>query len=328
MVKDDPVALMIAAEIGVLPYIPNVPWEGGTAFLQRLIPRIASGDIPDVVQPYGGVEQLIIDEGGAADITTLLQEYAPTVYSSVNEEVWQIVKSADTEGQGRIFFVPDVRDYVRYAGLIRQDWLDNVGKDSPTTVEEYIDVLKAFRDQDANGNGDTNDEIPTSGREFARWMDHLFAPYGVAMYEGYPVFDVYDGELTYSGVTDNMKAAIEFCAYLYSEQLLDNDVFINKRPDWMGKIIEGRTGSWFHIPYDWGSNMVQMKATDENVELSVLPLLKAEGFDGYYTESAYVGPKSLIANKGEEKVVAALKLFEWVNQDENFYTVEYGMEGS
>lgn len=32
-------------------------------------------------------------------------------------------------------------------------------------------------------------------------MDDLFAMYGVAMWEGYPQFDLYDGELTYSAVT-------------------------------------------------------------------------------------------------------------------------------
>ena len=32
--------------------------------------------------------------------------------------------------------------------------------DYPTNVDELYEVLKAFKEQDANGNGDPNDEIP------------------------------------------------------------------------------------------------------------------------------------------------------------------------
>ena len=31
---------------------------------------------------------------------------------------------------------------------------------TPTTIDEYYEVLKAFKEQDANGNGDPDDEIP------------------------------------------------------------------------------------------------------------------------------------------------------------------------
>ena len=37
---------------------------------------------------------------------------------------------------------------------INADWLKQVGKEMPTTVDEWVDCLKAFRDAgDLNGNG-------------------------------------------------------------------------------------------------------------------------------------------------------------------------------
>lgn len=33
----------------------------------------------------------------------------------------------------------------------------------PTTTDEFYEMLVAFRDQDANGNGDPNDELPLLG---------------------------------------------------------------------------------------------------------------------------------------------------------------------
>lgn len=45
---------------------------------------------------------------------------------------------------------------------LNKTWLDNLGLTYPETVEELYTVLKAFKEQDANGNGDPNDEIPIS----------------------------------------------------------------------------------------------------------------------------------------------------------------------
>ena len=44
--------------------------------------------------------------------------------------------------------------------FINKEWLDNVGMDVPTNIDEFYEVMKAFHDQDANGNGDANDGIP------------------------------------------------------------------------------------------------------------------------------------------------------------------------
>ena len=50
---------------------------------------------------------------------------------------------------------------------INREWLNRVGVDIPTTTEEMYKVLKAFKDQDANGNGNPSDEIPYSGTRSA-----------------------------------------------------------------------------------------------------------------------------------------------------------------
>ena len=47
-----------------------------------------------------------------------------------------------------------------YAFIIRKDWLDRLGLEAPTTIDEWVTVLEAFRDEDANGDGNPNNEIP------------------------------------------------------------------------------------------------------------------------------------------------------------------------
>ena len=53
--------------------------------------------------------------------------------------------------------------------------LDHLGLDMPTTTDEFVEVLRAFKDNDANGNGNPNDEIPLAFK-FTDWgaYDHGF----------------------------------------------------------------------------------------------------------------------------------------------------------
>lgn len=68
-----------------------------------------------------------------------------------------IYEAQMTSPDGNIYGLPhaefDINNYVLMWNIIRQDWLDKLGLAMPSTIDEYHDVLVAFRDQDPNGNG-------------------------------------------------------------------------------------------------------------------------------------------------------------------------------
>lgn len=315
----------LVEQTGVGVHKPQVPWNGGTDYLNRLNTRIASGNMPDMFTPWGGIETQLIEQGAVVDLTDLLPEYAPNLWNQVPEEVWKRVGDADPSGEGRIYYVPLVNAYTFYGSFIRQDWLDTVGMEVPTTQEEYVEVLRAFKSEDANNNGDPNDEVPVSGREFGRWMDHLFGMYGVATWEGYPMWEVYDGELTYSAVTPNMRDAIVWIKELYEEGLLDSETFLNSGKDWLNKIHSDKTGSWYHIAENSVFRMNNIYKVDPDVEVSALGIPKVDGYDGFITNVEMNRPYWVIANKSEEKTIAALKLLDWAANPANTETVMLGV---
>lgn len=190
--------------IGVGITQPYVEWNGGTTYQQQLNLKIAANEMPNIFQAINGMENSLIESGALLDLTDLLKEKAPHLWNTIPEEVWDAMKANDPTGKGRIYMIPTIVDYNLMTGLIRQDWLDKLGLSMPTTQEEFVKVLEAFKTQDPNGNG-IADEIPTGGRADAKWMDTLFAMYGLAMWEGTPQWDVYDGELTYAAVTPNRR---------------------------------------------------------------------------------------------------------------------------
>ena len=227
--------------------MPYIEWNGGITYTEQINLRIAAGDAPDVYAVVNGMENQLINDGAILDLTDYLQEYAPHCWELVGEDVWNFIRKNDPTGQNRIWYVPKVFDYQRHGAMIRQDWLDKLGLKMPTTQDELVEVLRAFKTGDPNGNG-IADEIPTGGREEARWMDFLFYEYGIAMFEGYPGWDLYDGELTYSAVTPNMKDALQWLSQLYAEGLIDPETLFNDKTSWDGKVSSDRVGIFYHLP--------------------------------------------------------------------------------
>jgi putative aldouronate transport system substrate-binding protein len=296
------------------------PGSEPTEYLNLMI---ASDELPDILRPIGGIEQTLIKQGGALPLEELLPEYAPNVWKNIPQEAWDVVRSASPDGH--IYYVPKVFLVPERAPMIRQDWLDKVGLSMPATLDEYKDVLRAFRDNDPNGNGKA-DELPTSGREFGKWMDHLFGMFGVAMWEGVPEWDIYEGEIGYAGVSGNMKAAIAFIRELYEEKLLDNETFLNKGDVWTAKINNNLVGSWYHLPANLRDRYTAMLQGAPDAYVKGMPMPEVEGYEGFVTMKSMGEPEWVIPAGAEAKAPDALKLLDFF-YDNNDEFVRFGIEG-
>ena len=124
-----------------------------------------ASDLPDAFFGLVGEGQIANNMDSFANLAEndLLKTYAPHVaadYETINGGFDLVTwpdgsirslmtgrqTSYENDGEGIMF--------------INKAWLDKAGKEIPTTTEEFLDVLRAFRDGDMNGNGDTTDEIP------------------------------------------------------------------------------------------------------------------------------------------------------------------------
>lgn len=326
--KDGPVSEFFKERVGVGMYMPLVIWEGGEGYFQKLQTRIATGDLPDIFIPMKGVETSLINAGLLWDLTDYLPEYAPNILKRINdidEGIWDIIKAQDPTGGGGIYFLPQLTIPNTYSAFIREDWLDELGLEMPTNQDEYVNVLRKFKEM-----GD--DIIPTIGREYGRWMDHLFFMYDVAMFEGFPCFDMYNGEITYSAVTPNMKEALVFIRSLYEEGLLDNEVFLNKAADLWEKVRGNRVGSWYHVANGIdGFGLIDIKKIKPDVKITVMPKIAAPGYEGYVRTQPFWGPYYAFSKNEEEDsekiLIAGLKLLDWLSAPENFEEAYFGVEG-
>ncbi len=330
--KDNPFVQRAVEALGVGYEMPLVSWNSGNDYTEKLRLRLAAGDPPDIFRlPNFGFSIAELVEGGvAADLTEKLPNEAPYLVEVVDEIFWKIVK-ADSPEEGKIYYLPALRKAPTHGAFIRQDWLERINMDIPETEESFHQMLKAFKDQDANGNGDPGDEIPTGGRGPGRWWDHLFTPYGVAMMEGFPSWDYYDGELQYSAVQPEMKKVIEKIVELYNKGLIDPEVLINKSNTWQGKYLNNQVGVWFHMPIYVQGRIQSLYSEFPNSKLTWFPPYKVEGVDDKWN-SGYVavqntGERVVIANKDEQTINDALHLLDYIQRPEVIKENLYGIEG-
>ena len=95
----------------------------------------------------------------------------------------------------------------------------------PTTVDEWYEVLKAFKEQDANGNGDPNDEIPLTGsakKDLFDWIRYI-NPWGLvdSIQENFLALDQETLKPVFIPADERYKEAVAFFHKLYAEGIMD-----------------------------------------------------------------------------------------------------------
>lgn len=213
----------------------------------------ASGDLPDLfinagfnakeISEYGSQGQLIA-------LNDLIEKYGVNIQNAFKEI--PDAKALSTSSDGKIYTLPLInqmpRDmHKRY--WINTVWLKNVGKEVPQTLDEFYGVLQAFKNEDANKNGKTDDEIPLSGFRGQTVDGLVLNALGLNSFmtetEIYRIIARKDGTVVCMNTTDEYKEYLKFMNKLYKEKLLDNDFFIQTQEQFNAK-GEANTLGVFH----------------------------------------------------------------------------------
>lgn len=209
---------------------------------ERLNLMWAGGDYPDAVTNnavFADRSQSLMEEGVIIPLNDLIDQYMPNFKERAGEYIPNI-----TYPDGNIYYFPKIEEAFSMnsaqAMFINTQWLENVGKEMPKTTEEFADVLRAFKEQDANGNGDTKDEIPFSALNWGyASMINMFCgafghPYGLQIdADGKTVVD--------SRCEDGTKNAIKWIRGLYEEGLIDTEIFTQDGDAFLAKCKEDPT---------------------------------------------------------------------------------------
>lgn len=257
----------------------------------------ASGDITDAF--WGeGIEDtdILTNLDYFLSLESLIDTYAPNI-KKIFEKVPD-AKKVVTSSDGHIYSMFRIRgayfpNTMTVHG-INKTWLDNLGLSMPTTTDELYDVLKAFKERDPNGNNE-KDEIPLiflhqMGNATISEMD-FFPAFGVYNNTSYSELTyhlmVQDGKVVFSPTQEGYKEALKWMNRLYSEGLMDQEVFTSDSSNYNAKTLQG---DFVGVVSGWTiSNVVGFeKAEKDFVQLP--PLKGPDGHQGWTrVDELYLG---------------------------------------
>ena len=129
--------------------------------------------------------------------------------------------------------------------FINKQWLERVGMSVPTTTDELRALLTAFKQQDANGNGDPNDEIPFCSADWANAQLALYGAFGLAnrgFHNTAVDCDPETGAVRYIAACEPYRAFLEYMRDLYADGLIDKNLFTISSDQWLSHISADRVG--------------------------------------------------------------------------------------
>ena len=267
------------------------PYETAT---ERLNLDLNSGDYADVVGGWTLSDSMILTYGVNQGVFIPLEDYFAEYCPRITEILdLPGVREEMTAPDGHIYAIPYVCDdtKVGYSPYINGRWLKNVGMDIPTTTEEFEAVLKAFKEQDANGNGDPNDEIPFSADPNNKHIESMTGWFGLPM--GKSGIGILDDEVVFAGASSTYREFLSWFNSLYEQGLIDLEIFTQDSSTWEGKGNRDLYG--VSIAYGSGEFSGIVVEGGEKSEFDVLPVLNTDkggmwmrdtnGFSVYRTQA-------------------------------------------
>lgn len=307
--------------------------QGWDQKLQKLSLDLISGDLADVIT-FDSLDmaQAAYEDGYTLDLREVFDEYASDlVKEQAESDSSAIMMKACTSDDGALFAIPGFTHLLNQSPIvyIRKDWLDNLGLEVPSNREELIAVMKAFRDDDPDGNGKKDTfGIGLTGN-FVQYQGEINGY--TEMFGGYP-FDWIENddgsEIVYGGVQPEAKEGLKFLRELYQGGYIDPEFISKDCNDLMEDIAAGKVGLCY-APYWLIENALHTGWTrDKNMEWVYCPVYDGEGVAKVNADSF---ARQYIAINREfkypEKIIEMINLYHEMCFGENNEFDKYFMDG-
>lgn len=223
---------------------------------QRISLMFASDSVPDLVwgirlsnndvMVYGMQEGMCLNW---KDLIT--PELMPNTYQAMQD--YPDAFTASTAPDGNIYTLPMITGSSYYANTgsfsaairmyINKDWMDACGiTELPTTLDEYLEVLRTFKEKDPMGLGENNIPLIGNQEKDKTFVWNALGFHGTATQAYGTSFDLKDNQLVLPCYTEEAKEFITFYNTLYNEGLISPDYFTLDQTAARGLMASGVCG--------------------------------------------------------------------------------------
>jgi putative aldouronate transport system substrate-binding protein len=298
-------------------------WVPRSVMPEKVSTSIAAGSLSDILcVPNRARNDLLynsVANGVFWNITDMIEDY-PNLTTRISETV-----KYNMSFMGEIFSMPRPIPIAQSAWIYRKDWLESLDMEVPTNAEEFYQLLKAFTEDDPDGNN-KDDTIGLATMRGNRAFGYLKAWFGVPNQWG-----EVNGRLVPDFMTDGYMEALKYMRKLYSEGLVNQDYPVLTRVQQDALLNEGKAG----VLRAWTAHLFNgffgaLEKNFPNAEIDFFYRIEDEGgtFHDYIDSGynlAYFFPTSTV---DEAKLKGILEYYNAMLDDEMIKLFAVGIEGT
>ncbi|TDF93050.1 extracellular solute-binding protein [Paenibacillus piri] len=298
-------------------YVPVARAEA----VKKLNVLFASGSAPDIVNDYDtGFRNSLYQQKQLMPLDDYLK-YAPE-YQKLLEKYPQLRKIG-TKPDGKLYEIGKINEpHLQSVAFIRMDWLKKLKLEVPKTTDELLVVLKAFVEQDPDGNGKKDTYGTNMSYTSDGMVDSMFGSYGWKISN--------DDKIIRSW--DNALESLKFKKRLFEEGLIDKDYLADKngakaKQDYLnGKIgvyLPPVVNNWFE------STVTDLKTLRKVVpEAEIAPMAQPKSPMGQFVHHV-VNPVQMttVINAAAKNPKAAMEYINFIIKPETGLILKKGIEG-
>lgn len=232
----------------------------------------ASDDLPDAFFGSCGLgdSDIVQNKEKLLELTDLINEETMPNLMKIFEED-PTMRMACTDRNGQIYSLPKkipFRPKLNSQNYINKEWLDNLNLEMPTNYDELKEVLIAFKEQDADGDGDPNNEIPISA----------YKPgYGSVLLDSFDLIERGDehmsldanNKVVFVPTQDHYKEAVKYLRELWELGVMDEEYFTQDGSMYTAK-LQKEGGSQIGIFAGWTADSWAGPNTKQFVQMPTL----------------------------------------------------------
>lgn len=277
--------------------------EDATALNANLNTMMASGDLPDAMIVSKEMFLVLAENGVLKDVSE--------EFNSYDGERWLGIKNSYTADhwesgmyEGEMLGIPYAENFYNGTSVmwIRKDWLDKVGMEVPTTIDELEAVAQAFVDNKLGGDATIGIGLTKMG-DWGGDISSIMAAYGVPL----QTWVEKDGKYVYSNTLDENKDGLLRLQEMYKKGLIKSDFSVSDIRD--EEVANGVCGLYFAPGWHGVTSINASLLNDETAVWTAAPIPTLDGERVVQTTNASVG-RFLVFNADFEHVDAFFRMKE------------------
>lgn len=314
-INKNPMVDLAVEKLGIKMETTLLGGDAGNYDTKLRLALTGSEELPDIFPVYG--TQMIadmIESGRVRAIDEDIEKYMPArlkeIYDQYPESFYPVTKDGKVYG---IACSPSLTE--GQVMIIRQDWLDNLGLQAPTNLDEFEEVIKAFTEDDPDGNGKQDTygfAYSGEGIYNTGWVSDsapLFSANSGTHFPGSWQEDE-NGELMYGSIDPGNKETLARMAEWNQKGWIFPEAAATGAWDAMMQFTEGKAGIFIGRP--WAiSSVKDVLTVAPDAVIRAYPNIRQDNGDPTY-QSAETNDGWLMFNANFDNMEAFFTYYDWL----------------